>query len=378
MPDQSRKIVRQAAGWRGLKGLLSLALVALTGCFGPPTMHYDIQEYNKQVVSSEQEMLLYNIGRLNRKQPPHFMMLSSVSQSRTFSAGTSFQWMSNPSIWTVGPFTAGGNENPTITFVPIQGQDFAQRFESPLTDKFTLFMEDREWYATAAEKEAIVLLFAQSLLLLHGDDDKCQEGKTGFYVNRPPDPQDQYPAETKHYSELSACVNEIVESAPYYDQIDGSYPVPTKASEDPKAADLVTALGAGYEWTKAGDEFTLATPVRIPAWFDFDPKSVEPHAPKKPASSAPVFWVEGKPTWQRQQYTLPKGYKWKVYKVNKNDKRGAKQVYALVPDGYDLEREKNGTLKRENREYVLAKSVEAAPHRASGRRVNGDPTIYDT
>jgi hypothetical protein len=50
MSDQTRKIVRQATGWptgwRGLKGLLSLVLVGLTGCFGPPTMHYDIQEYN--------------------------------------------------------------------------------------------------------------------------------------------------------------------------------------------------------------------------------------------------------------------------------------------------------------------------------------------
>src|SRR5580658_660378 len=160
MPNQATTLIVRSIGWRRLKASIGLVLVALAGCFGPPTMHYDIQEYNKQVVSSEKQMLLYNIGALHIRQPPHFMMVSSVSQTRMFSASTSFQWMTNPSIWTAGPFTAGGVENPTITFVPIQGQDFAQRFESPLTDKFSVFFEDLNWSAPREDLANLVDLFA--------------------------------------------------------------------------------------------------------------------------------------------------------------------------------------------------------------------------
>src|ERR1700731_2215456 len=153
MRNKGTKLVAPATGWRRLRSLIGLMLVALAGCFGPPAMRYDIQEYNKQTVMSEQKMLLFNIGRLNQDLPPHFMMLATVSQSRTFTGTAGFEW-DNPTTWKV-PFSTTGTESPTIQFVPIQGQDFANRFEAPLTDKFTLFLEDREWFATDAEKEAL-------------------------------------------------------------------------------------------------------------------------------------------------------------------------------------------------------------------------------
>jgi hypothetical protein len=102
MTNHTTRITRQATGWRALKALIGVALVLLAGCLGPPTMHYDIQEYNKQALSAEEEMLLFNIGELHYTQPPHFMMLASISQSRTFSAGAGFQW-TNPATWQVGP-----------------------------------------------------------------------------------------------------------------------------------------------------------------------------------------------------------------------------------------------------------------------------------
>ena len=325
MPDQRRNIVGRAAGWRGLKGLLSLALVGLTGCFGAEAMHYDVQEYNKQIVSSEKEMLLYNIAALHEGQPPHFMMLSSVSQQRTFAGSSGFNW-ANPATWSV-PFSATGTESPTVQFVPIQGQEFFNRFETPLRDKFSYFLEDRLWYATAAEKEAIVLLFAQSLVLSHGDDDKC---KSGLYVNRGLDPQDLHPHETHYYSEFSACVNQILERRTLNSVlIDGHHEVPTKTSEDPKAVDVVTALGAGYEWNKSGDKFALTTPVKIPAWLDYDPDT-NPAEPPEP-DLKPIIPYPPKPSLTPTDlvYGTPKGYTWT--KDGKGD-------FVLVPDGYGLDK----------------------------------------
>jgi hypothetical protein len=137
------------------KATLSLTLLSLVGCFGPPTMHYDIQEYNKQIVSSEQQMLLYNIWVLNHDQPPHFMMLANISQTRSFSAASAFQWtnlwntllvplmfsstaINGSNAYQTG-FTGATAESPTVSYVPVQGPDFAQRFESPVTDKLAWF-----------------------------------------------------------------------------------------------------------------------------------------------------------------------------------------------------------------------------------------------
>jgi hypothetical protein len=374
-------------------------------------MRVDIQDYNRAAVASEEQMLLFNIGRLNGEQAPHFMMLSSVSQSRTFSAGASVQWsqmwnslaspfaavgnVKNADTITAGPFTGAVNENPTITFVPIQGQDFALRFETPLTDKFALFLEDREWYGTAAEREGLVLLFAQSLYLTHGDNSNCNRGKyaraaqwrtaappftraSGLYVNRGPDQQDQDPG-THYYDDFSACVKEIVESYRDTELIDSGYPIPTGSSEGPKAVDLVPALTAGYEFPKDGDKGALRVPVRIPAWFDYNPKFVAP--PKEPDSSAPVFWTRNTPPNSRRVtgYFLPQGYKWKTYKFNNNDSTSA-DVYALLPNDYDLDRDKNtGDLKQDaHLQYILTKSTKPATHKASGTRRGGSLSITET
>ena len=138
-PATGRRIIRPATGRRALKALISFALVALTGCFGASAMRYDIQSYdNKAVVSSEQEMLLFNVGRLYSDQPPHFMMLSTVAQTRSFSAALSVQWsqlwnslvtpstgcratgtVKDAGAFQAGPFTAAACGKPDrIQFVP--------------------------------------------------------------------------------------------------------------------------------------------------------------------------------------------------------------------------------------------------------------------
>ena len=345
MPDQTRTIVRQAAGWRWLKGLLSLALVALTGCFGAEAMHYDIQEYNKQAVSSEKEMLLYNIAALHDGQPPHFMMLATISQSRTFSGTAGFSW-TNPATWSV-PFAATNTESPTIQFVPIQGQDFANRFESPVTDKFVLFSEDKAWIPRTSDTEELVTLFAQSLFLLHGENG----GPCSYGLH-----------ENDGSPEFLECVHEIVDSFQFYTMIDGSHPVPTIDSIAPLGADIVTALGAGYKWTGADGKYQLTTPSRIPAWLDYEPKFVAaPESKPEPTGPLPLVWSEAAPKWQGLQYTLPKNYQWKTYKSNKNDENSA-DVHALVPDGYDLARDLNGKLKPpdKNGHYVPVKTRNSA------------------
>jgi hypothetical protein len=334
MHDQTRKIVGQAIGWRGLKGLLSLALVALTGCFGPTFMANDMDAYNRHYIDSETEMLLFNIGQLSHNQPPHFMMMPEVDQTRSFSGSGGFQW-ANPATWTAGPFGVSTSESPLTKFLPIQGPDFAQRFETPLRDKFSYLLEDDEWYAPAAEKEALVMLFAQSLDLRGGDDSIGGQCKSGLYVNRRRDQQDQHTPADHYYSGFSACVQDIIENHKLYSVlIDGHHEIPTKApeSELPKAADLVSALQANYEWTKQGKDFVLTNPVKIPGWLDYDPSFAKP-----PRSNQwePAWWpaTASAELSKFQLDKLPSGYHWK-HKKGADEKD--KNAYALVPDGYDL------------------------------------------
>jgi hypothetical protein len=398
MSDQARKVVRQLTGWRALKVLIYLTLGMVTGCFGPPTMHYDIQEYNKEALDAEEQMLLFNIGELHYQQPPHFMMLSSIAQSRTFSASAGFQWtdlwsslfvipgraakgmVSSPSVtpkgtdtWQAGPFTAGATESPIFQFLPLQGQDFAQRFESSLTDKFVLFLEDQRWSSRASDKVALVTLFAQSLDLTHGEANggPCTPGLL----------------RNDSYTTFAECVQEIVGSQPYYVLIDSGYPVPTTKSIPPLGADVVAALQAGYEWKEIGDKFVLTRPVRIPAWFDYSPNFAsrpEPN-PKSDEPLPPVWSSEPDPTkppdWaENTGYYLPKGYAWKVYRVHLDPRRSAQRVYALVPDGYDLERDGHGTLRRDAKgNYIPVKPREAAAtHVAIGARTKDSPIITAT
>ena len=416
MSHHDTRLVGRATGWHTLKALLGFLVVALAGCFGPPTMHYDVQEYNKQVVSSEKEMLLFNIGELYYKQPPHFMMVSSISQSRTFSASAGFQWSQiwnslfpatpndqlgqlakRSDAWQAGPFTVGTVESPTITFVPIQGQDFAIRFESTLADKFAIFNEDLWDSRPRGELADLISLFAEDLDLYHGDQGNC---KGGIYHNRrqaprelsdldPPDPgYGAYVKPSYYVDKFSECVNQIVKTPIHdYEQIENSEPVPTTQAEDPKAADVVTAQQAGYRWTKQQQDYTLASPAKIMGWFDYIPKFVPPDEPAKTLSPLPVFWTEPYPGWQYLQYTLPKGYSWKAFpdKVDKNsrntndqqprdiyaevnevNKNSGDVVYALVPDGYELDRGDNGELKRDkdNRPVLIEiKSTPASEYR---------------
>jgi hypothetical protein len=161
-------------------------IFVLTGCFGPGTMHYDIQQYNKEVLSSEKEMLLYNIAALAEGQSPHFTMVSNISASRSFTATSTFTFTN---VWNKfflatksSNFQKGSNtyaeavatgvtEMPTITYLPIQGQDFASRFESPITpDKLNIFLEDINLNPDNDEHQKwLMLLIAQDVEILHGD-----------------------------------------------------------------------------------------------------------------------------------------------------------------------------------------------------------------
>jgi hypothetical protein len=111
-------------------GLLAAAL-ALSGCLGPVSLHEAVLGYDRTVSRLGREILLVNIGRLRDGLPVHFTVTSSIAAT--------FDYQTNAAI--LGPFSDMGlnvgvsaAENPTMTIVPIQGQQFTERVLTPLED----------------------------------------------------------------------------------------------------------------------------------------------------------------------------------------------------------------------------------------------------
>ncbi|MDF0645150.1 MAG: hypothetical protein P0111_14060 [Nitrospira sp.] len=121
---------------------LTSALFLLTGCLSPIAMHRAVIEYDRTVSYVEADLLLLNIARARYHRPVHFTAVSSVAATFDFrtSAGISGGIGRAPDAAERAislEYSASVAENPTITIVPITGEEFTKRVLRPLDeDKF--------------------------------------------------------------------------------------------------------------------------------------------------------------------------------------------------------------------------------------------------
>lgn len=114
----------------------------LTGCLSPIAMHRAVIEYDRTVSYVEADLLLLNIARARYHRPVHFTAVSSVAATFDFrtSAGISGGLGRAPEAAERAinlEYSASVAENPTITIVPITGEEFTKRVLRPLDeDKF--------------------------------------------------------------------------------------------------------------------------------------------------------------------------------------------------------------------------------------------------
>ena len=133
---------RATLGW-----LLALCLVGCTG-FGPSTMRYQQSDYAAALADAGKRQALLNILKLRYGDVPSFVrvnqILAGYSLQGTFSAGTeiltggSLRLDKNANVGIGGTFT----NNPTITYSPVTGAEFARTFLAPLppADLFGLML----------------------------------------------------------------------------------------------------------------------------------------------------------------------------------------------------------------------------------------------
>jgi hypothetical protein len=125
----------------------ALVLVAtLAGCAarGPATVPRDAFDYSAAISKSRNDQMLLNIVRLRYTQVPNFLTVSSVIASYTYQGSLGAAAQAG-----VGPFDEnfiGGSANlsyierPTITYNPLQGEEFSRRLmrNIPLEALFSL------------------------------------------------------------------------------------------------------------------------------------------------------------------------------------------------------------------------------------------------
>lgn len=133
-----------------IAALVCLAGATLVGCagMGPKTLEQDRSNYNIAIQSTNDEQLLLNLVRLKYRDTPFFLEVSNVATQFTFtsSADASATFPEGPAfnVFGLGAGVAR-TERPTISYSPLQGEEFIQRFLSPVSLKTISLLFHSGW-----------------------------------------------------------------------------------------------------------------------------------------------------------------------------------------------------------------------------------------
>lgn len=141
-------------------------LAAAPGCttLGPLTVQLDRFNYNHVLGQSSNEQLLLNIVRLRYGEPVYWLEVSSMLSQYNFNVGANFGgWENNLNVWRNPALRAvfgvrtdpssqdnwgvnlGYSDQPTISYAPLKGEEFAQRMLTPIAPLVILGLTKSGW-----------------------------------------------------------------------------------------------------------------------------------------------------------------------------------------------------------------------------------------
>ena len=133
-----------------LIGVVVGVALGVVGCgsLGPSRVPGDNFNYNEAVAQSTREQMLLNLLRLRYLEQPQFLKVSSVLTQYTIQgdvgvAGTR-GFTSAPNTITGGA-NLGYAERPTVTYLPISGQEFAKRLMSAVPTELLFSVAQAGW-----------------------------------------------------------------------------------------------------------------------------------------------------------------------------------------------------------------------------------------
>jgi len=153
-----------------------LCSLAVTGCLSPITLNRAVTTYDQAVTDAISKQLLINIARAHQHQPIHFTGVSNIAATFDFrvSAGATPALTGEASRALMPIFGGSVAENPTISIVPIEGEEFTKRLLTPFQE--TKFLLLRQRY----DIDLLLRLMTQELRIR-------QNGQEVTYRNTPAD-----------------------------------------------------------------------------------------------------------------------------------------------------------------------------------------------
>jgi len=119
--------------------------ILLTGCLSPIAMHRAVIEYDRTVHRVEAELLLLNIARARHYRPVHFTAVTSVAATFDFRVkagvlGRISRGVAPDDSLVDLNYGTEVAENPTVTIVPVSGEEFTKRILRPLDESHLNFL----------------------------------------------------------------------------------------------------------------------------------------------------------------------------------------------------------------------------------------------
>ena len=168
-----------------LRLLLCIIPVILTGCLSPIALNRAVIAYDEAVTDAVSQQLLINIVRAHHRQPVHFTGVSNIAATFNFQANAGATpaagGLAGASLLPV--FGGSVAENPTISIVPIEGEEFTRRLLTPFSQsKLTLLLRQR------FDVDLLLRMMAQEVRLLNSDQYSVYHNspadKTGYEMFR--------------------------------------------------------------------------------------------------------------------------------------------------------------------------------------------------
>jgi len=130
---------------------LVVSLLAGCGAVGPRHVPQDQFKYNEALAESIRHQTLLNLVRIRYLEEPVFLSVSSILTQYVYnvgaSAGANFLWdnVANDTSSASAGANLGYEERPTITYIPIEGRDFAQRMLVPIPAETIFAAAQQGW-----------------------------------------------------------------------------------------------------------------------------------------------------------------------------------------------------------------------------------------
>ena len=132
---------------RPARGGWLLACMLISGChsFGPDQLRGTHSLYNSAIVDTTNEQFLNNLVRLHYRDPTFFLDVASVAATMKFSAsgdaGAQFDATDSGSVGLGATYET----YPTISYAPLQGEDFVKSLLSPISIDAVLALTGSGW-----------------------------------------------------------------------------------------------------------------------------------------------------------------------------------------------------------------------------------------